>query len=179
MKYFILIASLFSAAGAFAQNYTPQDAGSKIHFVIKNFGINTGGDLSGTEGKIVFDAKKPASSSFDVTVKVSTVDTDNEKRDDHLKSDEYFDAEKYPVIRLVSTSIKQGANLMHFNFTGKLTIKNVTKTISFPFTAQKKNAGAIFEGNFEIDRRDFGVGSGSAVMADKVKVSLSVYAKAG
>ena len=179
MKYFILIGSLFTCTRIFAQNYTPQDAGSKIHFVIKNFGINTGGDLAGTEGKIVFDAKKPASSSFDVTVKVSTVDTDNEKRDDHLKSDEYFDAEKYPVIRIVSTSIKQGADLMHFNFTGKLTIKNVTKTISFPFTAQKKGAGAIFQGNFEIDRTDFGVGSGSAVMADKVKVSLSVYAKAG
>ena len=179
MKYLILIAGLISSTFSMAQVFTPVDEGSKIHFVIKNFGINTGGDLTGMQGKINFDAKKTAAASFDVTVKVSTVDTDNEKRDEHLKSDDYFDAEKYPVIHIVSTAITPGADMMHFNFKGKLTIKNVTKTISFPFTAQQKNGGAIFAGDFEIDRIDYGVGKESSVMSDKVKISLSVFAKAG
>lgn len=179
MKYLVLIAALISSKVSEAQAFTPMDQGSKIHFVIKNFGINTGGDLAGVQGKINFDAKKPASASFDVTIKVSTIDTDNGKRDEHLKSDDYFDVEKYPVIHIVSTSITKGADLMHFTFTGKLTIKNVTKTISFPFTAQGKTGGAIFAGNFEIDRLDYGVGKGSSVMSDKVKISLSVFAKAG
>ena len=179
MKYLILIAALIFSKVSAAQTFTPQDQGSKIHFVIKNFGINTGGDLSGVQGKIIFDAKKPAAASFDVTVNVSTIDTDNGKRDEHLKSDDYFDTEKYPVMHIVSTSITKGTDLMHFNFTGKLTIKNVTKTISFPFTAQGKTGGAIFAGNFEIDRVDYGVGKESSVMSDKVKISLSVFAKAG
>ena len=179
MKYLILLTCLFAATISIAQTFTPVDEGSKLHFVIKNFGINTGGDLKGLQGKITFDAKKLTTASFDVTTKVSTIDTDNEKRDEHLKEQDYFDAEKYPVIHIVSTSITPGADLMHFNFKGKLTIKNVTKIISFPFTAQQKNGGAIFAGDFEIDRTDYNVGKESSVMSNKVKISLSVFAKAG
>ena len=179
MKRLFFIAVLFAATNLKAQTFIPQDEGSKLHFTVKNFGINTGGDVTGMEGKIVFDAKRPAAASFDVTVKVSTIDTDNDKRDEHLKTDDFFDAEKYPLIHIVSSSVKQGADLKHFVFTGKLTIKNVTKIISFPFTAEGKNGGALFSGEFEIDRLDYTIGKESSTMSDKVKVSLSAFAKAG
>ena len=179
MKNLFLAIALLLTCSVKAQNFTAVDEGSKVHFVIKNFAINTGGDIGGLKGNIKFDAKHPNTASFDVTAAVSTVDTDNEKRDHHLKSDDFFDAEKYPVIRIVSTSIVAGSDLKHFTFKGNLTIKNVTKAIEFPFTAEGKNGGAVFTGEFEIDRLEYGVGKESATMSDKVKVSLTVFAKAG
>lgn len=168
---------MFSFAVSNAQKFTPQDEGSKVHFVIKNIGINTGGDLSGLKGSIIFDAKKPAKASIDVTVAVSTIDTDNGKRDEHLKKEEYLDADKYPVIEIKSTSIVAGKDLANFTFKGNVIIKGVTKAIEFPFTAVSKNGGALFTGEFEIDRNDFNVGSSGGVLSDKVKISLSVFAK--
>ncbi|MEJ7611437.1 MAG: YceI family protein, partial [Ferruginibacter sp.] len=179
MKQLFFIAALFSATLVQAQVFIPTDEGSKLHFVIKNFAVNTGGDISGMEGRIIFDASKPGAAGIDVKAKVSTIDTDNEKRDNHLKNEDFFDAEKYPDIRIQSTRITKGADLKRFNFSGNLTIKGKTKKISFPFTAEGKNGGALFTGNFEILRSDFGIGKESATMSDKVKVSLSVFAKAG
>jgi polyisoprenoid-binding protein YceI len=178
MKTLLLVCALiFSFAASNAQKFTPQDEGSKVHFVVKNIGINTGGDLSGLKGSIVFDAKKPAKSSFNVTAAVSTVDTDNDKRDEHLKKEEYFNAEKYPVIEIKSTGITAGKDLKNFTFKGNVIIKGVSKPIEFPFTAEGLNGGAVFTGEFEIDRNDFGVGNKGGVLSDKVKVSLKVFAK--
>ncbi len=167
------------ASSGMTQSFIPIDEESKIHFVIKNIGINTGGDISGMKGTIKFNAKKPASASFDVTTNVSTIDTDNERRDKHLNEADFFDAEKYPQIRIVSTKILPGKDLKNFIFKGKLTIKNVTKDITFPFMAESKKGVALFKGSFEINRLDYGIGKQSATMSDKVKVSLTVSAKAG
>ncbi len=178
MKKILLAIAICVTTCTQAQNFTPTDEGSKLHFVIKNLGINTGGDLAGMKGKIRFDAKQPASSLFDVTVDVNTIDTDNDRRDGHLKNVDYFDAEKYPTIHLISTEIKPGADLKNFIFKGNLTIKDVTKQIEFPFTAEGKEGGALFAGEFEINRIDFGIGKESATMANKIIVSLSAFAKA-
>lgn len=161
-----------------AQNYLPTDDGSKLHFVIKNLGINTGGDITGLKGKIIFDAKNAPKCFFDVTAAVKTIDTDNGKRDEHLRKEEYFDAATYPVIHLVSTKVEPGADLKHFIFKGNLTIKNITKPISFPFTAEGKSGGALFVGFFEISRIDFGVGKESFSLSNKIKVTLNAFGKA-
>ena len=87
--------------------------------------------------------------------------------------------EKYPTIHIISTKIEPGADFKHFTFKGKLTIKNITKNIAFPFTAEGKAGGALFKGEFEIKRSDFGIGKDGGTMSDKVKVSLSVFGKAG
>ncbi|HMJ48921.1 MAG TPA: YceI family protein [Ferruginibacter sp.] len=155
----------------------PRDEGSKIHFVTKNFGIKTGGDINGLKGNIKLNPKNPATSMFDVTVDVSTIDTDNSSRDKHLRSDDYFDVVKYPVIRLTSTSIEKTTDAATWLFSGKLTIKSITKSISFPFTIVPSNGGYLFTGGFQIDRRDFNVGGNSATLSDDVVVSLSVFAK--
>ena len=169
---------LFISFWVNAQNYLPTDDGSKLHFVIKNLGINTGGDITGLKGKIIFDAKNAPKCFFDVTAAVKTIDTDNGKRDEHLRKEEYFDVATYPVIHLVSTKVEPGADLKHFIFKGNLTIKNITKPISFPFTAEGKNGGALFVGFFEINRIDFGVGKESFSLSNKIKVTLNAFAKA-
>lgn len=179
MLKYVLTFLLFNGTHANAQNYTPTDAGSKVHFVIKNFGIGTGGDLTGIKGIIDFFPDSLSGSNFDVTVAVSTVNTDNSMRDKNLVSDEYFDAIKYPLIHLISTKISKTNKTEDgfYYFTGNLTIKGVTKSISFPFQAKMINGDYLFTGNFKIERTDFGVGEKNIVLSDDVAVSLSVMTK--
>ncbi|MGN6531538.1 MAG: YceI family protein [Ginsengibacter sp.] len=175
----ILTCLLFISLNAHSQKYIPVDDGSKVHFIIKNFGINTGGDFSGLKGQIVFLPENLSASRFEVSVSASSIDTDNKMRDNNLASDEYFDATKYPVIKIVSTKISKTnktADGFYF-FTGDLTIKGVTKSISFPFQVKMVNDNYLFTGNFDIDRTDFGIGEKNIVLGNKVSVSLSVTAK--
>lgn len=169
---------LFSSV-AISQKYKPVDEGSKIHFIIKNFGIDTGGDLAGLTGDINFTPARVATCSFDVSVSVNTIDTDNDSRDKHLKSSSYFDAETYPEITLKSTKINRTnkSSSGWFQFNGTLTMHGVTKPIAFPFQATKKGNDYLFVGGFNINRLDFGVGKNSSVMGNNVKVSISALAK--
>jgi len=175
-KVFTSIA-LFCVVTAFGQNYTPTDAGSKVRFVIKNFGINTGGTFEGLTGSIIFDPANLGSASFNVSVDAKSVDTDMEARDNHLRKEEYFDVEKYPKLSFRSTKItttnKEGFLFMF----GVITIKNISKEISFPFQQTSKDGGILFEGEFKLNRRDFGVGGKSFSMSDELNVELSIFAK--
>lgn len=177
-KAIILLLAISSFSGAFAQTVlTPMDAGSKVHFVIKNFGIRTGGDFTGLKGAIRFDPANYAAASFDVTVASKTVDTDNDSRDDHLREAEFFDVEKYPLISIKSTKVTLSSKAGRFYLFANLTIKGVTKPIGFGFSATPQNGGYVFDGEFEINRRDFGVGGSSISMSDNLKVNLHVFAK--
>jgi polyisoprenoid-binding protein YceI len=160
---------------AFAQ-YKPVDQGSSITFKVKNFGFNSGGSFSRLKGTIDFDPERPAESKFDVTVEAGSVNTDNESRDNHLREETYFDVKNYPQIRFVSSKITgKGGN---FSFTGYLTIKKTTKEISFPFTISQEKDGYLFKGDFNINRKEFGVG-GSSTISDNVEVMLKVHAQKG
>jgi polyisoprenoid-binding protein YceI len=159
-----------------AQEYKPSDQGSAIEFVIKNLGFNTKGSFTGLDGKITFDPANPAGSSFDVSIDAASVNTDNGMRDDHLKKESYFYVEKYPRIRFVSTSIAGPDRSGHYTFSGKLTIRNTTKELSFPFLATPLGDDFIFSGSFTINRKDFGVG-GSSTIGNNCTLNLSVLAK--
>ena len=178
-KTAILLFTFFIYSGSIiAQStLTPVDADSKVHFVIKNFGIKTGGDFKGLKGNIKFYPANPAASAFDVTIDAGTLDTDNESRDEHLRKAEYFDAATYKTIQFKSTKVAFSTVAGRFYVNGNLTIKGVTKPIEFGFKATPKNGGYAFEGEFQINRRDFGVGGSSVSMSDNLTVSLSVFAK--
>jgi len=178
LKNLLLFLFLITTS-AYAQHYKPVDSGSKVHFVIKNFGISTGGDFKGLKGEINFLPANLSASKFDVSVSAVTVDTDNPMRDKDLKGKEYFDVQKYPDIKIVSTKIDKTnkTDSGFYYFTGNLTMHGITKTISFPFQANKQKDGFLFTGEFEINRVDFGVGEKSVVLGSKVAVSLSVVAK--
>ena len=178
MKFFTLsLASLLLAINLFAQSYTPKDDGSKVHFVIKNFGVNTGGDFTGLSGTITFDPNNLASADFNVSVDASTVDTDIESRDKDLKKSTYFDVKTYPKITFKSTKVSKTNKADYLYMFGNLTIKGVTKEIKFPFKATAKDGGYLFEGNFKLNRRDFGVGGSSISLADDLTITLTVLAK--
>ena len=171
------IVFFFAAMGKLAcAQYKPMDNGSAVQFKIKNFGFSVAGSFTGLSGRIQFDPDRLAEAAFDVNIEVSSVNTDNEMRDSHLRKFTYLDVANYPRIRLLSDGITGSAQKGVFLFSGRLTIKNQTRKISFPFTAEKGDGGYHFNGVFSINRKDFDVG-GTSTISDKVEVSLSVFAK--
>ncbi len=157
--------------------YTPVDADSKVHFVIRNFGIKTGGDFSGLKGSIHFNPTDLNASSFNVTVDAKTIDTDNSSRDGHLRKADYFDVDKFNTIQFKSTKITKSTIEGRFYIFANLTIKGITKPVEFAFAATPKDGGFVFNGEFDINRRDFGVGGSSISISDNLTVSLSVVTK--
>lgn len=160
---------------AAAQKYIPVESRSKISFAIKNFGLSTEGTFGGLKGSITFDASNTSACSFAIAVDANTIYTGNNARDKHLRKEEYFNAGKYPVLSFASTKIVSTATPGVLSISGKLSIKGVTKDISFLFSAVTQNDGYVFEGAFKINRRDFGVGGSSLVMSDNVNVTLSIF----
>ena len=177
IKQVLTAIALFCVVTAFGQNYTPADDGSKVRFVIKNFGINTGGTFEGLAGTITFDPANLANASFSVTVDAKTVDTDLEARDNHLRKEEYCDVEKYPKVSFRSTKITTTNKDGYLFMSGVITIKNISKEISFPFKQTSKDGGILFDGEFKLNRLDFGVGGKSFSMSDELNVELSIFAK--
>jgi polyisoprenoid-binding protein YceI len=173
---FLFLTIVFITASAFAVlSLKPVDANDAVTFVIKNLGLNIKGELSGLRGSVEWNEENPESSKFTVTVAASSINTGIDMRDNHLKKEDYFDVEKYPDIKLVSQTITKANDGYIMN--GALTIKNVTRNISFPFSATKKTDVYLFSGKFTINRRDFGVGGSSVTIGDNVDVSLNVTAK--
>ncbi len=153
----------------------PTDAGSKVSFTIRNFGLNVDGSLSGLGGEIVFDPKSPSTARFDVFVKAASIKTGNRLRDDHLIKKDYLNVASFPEIRFRSVSVSPGTVAGSYNITGTLTLKGVSREISFPFRAEPQGNGYLFTGSFQINRRDFGVGGGSISLSDHMTMMLRIY----
>ena len=154
----------------------PVNRESSVQFKIKNFGFSVTGSFTGLEGTIQFDPADIVHAYFNVSIDANTVNTDNNMRDDHLRNDTYFDVKRYPRILFVSTKVTPSSkNGVLFIF-GKLTIKNQTKDISFPFTAESSGNGYLFKGSFNMNRKDFAIG-GSSIISDNLDVVLSILAR--
>ena len=149
---------------------------SKISFKIKNLGINTGGTIGGLQANIQFNPADLAASSVEASVETKTINTDNDSRDEHLRSDDFFGVARYPKITLKSVSFKHNGGK---NYTGtfNLTIKDKTKQIDVPFTYVDEGNNVVIKGNFKIDRLDFGIGGNSMILGNEV--SISVEAEVG
>lgn len=166
MKQIItLLAITFSLFTANAQNIID----SKVKFEIGNMGFKTvEGSFSDIQGDIQFNSNNVNESSFNVCIPVNTVNTENEKRDEHLLADDFFHQEKYPNICFVSTKIsktKEG-----FVAEGTLSIKGIEQTVSIPFTYSDKT----FKGSLELERLDYGLGPNGGFMIGKtVKLQIS------
>ena len=172
----LLLLLVFAFHALSAQTYKPADEGSKVKFVIKNFGINTDGILNGLTGDIKFDRNDLSHSSFNVQVDSKTINTDIEARDNHIRKEEYLFVEKYPVINFISTKISKTNTDDWLYMFGKITIRGITKSVKFPFKAIEKDGGILFEGEFTLNRRDFQVGGKSISLSENLNVNLSVFA---
>ena len=124
------------------------------------------------KGNVVFDEQHPADSKFDVTIDVGSINTGNGLQNKHAKSDEWFDAAKYPSIHYVSrTIVKTAAGYLS---TGDLEMHGVKKPLSIPFTFQRSPKGGAFAGKFQVSRVDFGIGKPGGEVDEQIKIELSV-----
>ncbi|MGZ3750202.1 MAG: YceI family protein [Mucilaginibacter sp.] len=169
-KYLVSILLLISATFTFAQ-VKHSITKSSITFQIKNMGITVDGSISGLKGDIQFDPAHLDASTIEASVEANTINTDNGTRDEHLKSDSYFDVAKYPKITIKSISLKHKSGN---NYTGtfNLTIKDKTNTIDLPFTYVESGSTATFKGSFKIKRTDYGVGGKSFIMSNDVTILI-------
>jgi len=172
MKKIALLLSVFFTLTAVAQ-VKQTVTKSNVIFRIKNMGVMTGGSFNGLVADIKFDPANLSASSIDAFVDARTIDTDNGLRDNHLKSTDYFDVDRYPKISMKSVSFK---HKRAGNYTGifNVTIKNKTKTVEVPFTYTADGSVANFEGSFRINRLDFGIGDTSMVLSNEATVSIKL-----
>lgn len=168
-------------------NYNFDKAHSAIGFRIKHMGlVEVPGYFRDFTGKVTFDGKDATKSTVEFSAKMTSVDTGVKGRDDHLRSADFFEVEKFPEMTFKSTKVaKKGKQMM---ITGDFTMKGVTKSIVIPFTLVdiiKDQRGTTKMGvvaETSINRRDFGVNYGSnlpsgiPVLADMVTVSLQLEA---
>jgi polyisoprenoid-binding protein YceI len=182
MKYYFTLIALFISApffGALAQHYSPVEQGSLVQFKVVNhliFKTTVTGTFKGLKGAIVFDPHNLSACSFNVSVAVETINTGIGMRNNDLQKEKYFNRQKYPLITIKSQSIKKGTGNNGYVLLASLTMKGVTKTISFPFTAIPEKGGYEFKCHFEVNRMDFNVGPDNSI--DKnIKVDLLVMAR--
>ncbi len=164
-------------------------AHSTVEFSVKHMMISTvKGQFGAVEGTIEFDPANPASASVDARIDTSTITTHNEMRDNHLRTNDFFNAEEFRYITFKSTSVEpKGDN--EFLVHGDLTIRDVTKPITLDAVLEgvmEKDAfgkrRVAFSATTTINRKDFGVNwngaieGGGVVVADKVKVELNIAA---
>lgn len=181
----ILSAALLAPLNAFAATYTLDPAHTTIGFKVKHLMItNVKGVFDRFKGTVVIDEADVTKSKVNVSIEIASVNTNIGKRDEHLRSSDFFDAAKYPVMTFESTRVeKVGAD--RAKVTGNLTIKGVTRPVVLNvegLTSEVKSPqGVVKRGasaTTTINRQDFGVSwnkkldAGGVVVADEVNISI-------
>ena len=161
---------------------------SSVGFSVRHMVVTkTHGKFNDFTGYIEFDGKNVEKGSVEVTVQIVSIDTDNEKRDDHLRSPDFFDVEKFPAMTFKSKKVIKSSS-SEFKLVGDLTIKDVTKEVTFDcefnglIDDPMGNTRAGFSAMAKINRQDFNVkwsqklDAGGLVVGDEVKISLEIEA---
>jgi polyisoprenoid-binding protein YceI len=169
------------------KTYQIDRAHSEAAFQVRHLITKVRGRFAEFDGTIAFAPETPASSSVEFVIQTKSIDTNQAQRDEHLRSADFFDVEKFPLLTFKSTAVTaRGAG--HYAVTGELTIRDVTKTITLPVTylgAAKDpwgNDKVAFETEITLNRKDYGLNwnaaleTGGFLVGDDVKVSLSIQA---
>lgn len=178
--------ALLGAPRVYADTYAIDAAHTTVGFKIKHMAISTvTGQFAEVAGNFVYDPKNVQASRVEATIKVPSISTQNQKRDDHLRGADFFDAQKFPEIKFVSKEIAD-ATAQSFTLRGDLTMRGVTKPVSLDVslggTAKDPwgNEKIAFSATTKINRRDFGLTwsklleTGALVVGDEVAISLEV-----
>lgn len=168
-----------------AATYTLDPVHTTVGFKVKHLMIaNVKGDFEKFAGTVIIDEKDITKSNVTVSIEMASINTSNAKRDEHLRSGDFFDVAKFPVMTFQSTKVERsGADTL--KVTGNLTIKGVTKqvvlTVEGPSAEIKSPQGVVKRGASavaKINRQDFGVSwnkkldAGAVVVGDEVQISI-------
>lgn len=170
-----------------ADSYTIDVAHSSVGFAVKHLGLSkVKGTFNEFSGTIVLDTADYTKSSVSVKINAASIDTDNEGRDKHLRSADFFETEKYPEITFVSEKVEKTAEgyLAHGNFT----MHGITKKIALPFVLTGPIKGMMGEERLavevetKLDRQEYGItfsktlDTGGLVVGNEVSVDIALEA---
>src|SRR5258705_6732444 len=188
---FLLFSALVLAAPiqAAPQTFEIDPVHSRVEFTIRHMFSKVTGSFGKFQGSILYDAAAPASSAVKAEIDASSIDTNNEKRDGHLKSPDFFDVAKYPSLTFTSTKVTpgQGGKL---KVEGTLTIHGVSKAVVLDAGFLGSGPGldgvgrAGFEATTKVDRKDYGIvwnktlDQGGTLLGDDVDINLEIEAVA-
>lgn len=163
-----------------ADTYEIDPVHSAVFFRIKHLGVSyTYGRFNQPEGYLRFDQTDPKNSAVEMNVKVANIDTDSEKRDNHLKSSDFFDSEKYPTISFISKSVEPDGS-GKLTVKGELTLHGVTRPLTI--TALQTGKGKDpwggyrigFETTFSIKRSEFKMDTMQGAVGDDVSITVAL-----
>ena len=160
---------------------------SSASFRVRHMVVATvSGKMSGIKGTVMIDDKDITKSSVTAEMDAATIWTDNKKRDDHLRNEDFLDVKKFPKIYFKSTSVKKTGK-EQLDVTGKLTIKDITRQVVLkvkgPTRAVKGMRGHFHKGvraDVTIDRQDFNVKflkklpTGGLIVGNDVEITLDL-----
>lgn len=180
---FLFAATLGTAvAHAQATAWKIDPVHSGIEFQVRHLGVsNVHGSFSKVSGTIQFDEKDMTKSSVEAVIDTTTVNTNETKRDDHLKSAEFFNVAKFPTMSFKSTSLTKANGKLQL--TGDLTLAGVTKPVTLdvdgPAAPQKGMQGGMvsgFSASGTLSRKDFNFGQkyGEPLLSDSVKFTIDI-----
>jgi polyisoprenoid-binding protein YceI len=184
----LAVSLLFAALPLLADTYAIDKNHSEANFKIRHLMSRVTGKFDDFAGTITTDGKDAAASKVEFSIKTASVDTGNGDRDKHLKTADFFDAEKYPEITFKSTSIKAGSKKNVYDVTGDLTMRGVTKRVTLPveFLGFAKdpwgNDRAGFSLSTTLNRKDYGINwnkaldNGGYLLSDDVDITVDIEA---
>jgi polyisoprenoid-binding protein YceI len=184
IKSVVAVFALFTAANGFAQETFNIDAShSNVGFTVRHMVVaKVSGGFKEFSGTIVYDAKDITKSSVNVAIKAKSINTQNERRDNHLRSDDFFNAGTDSMITFASKAVKKSGD--GYVATGDLTIRGVTKTVDLPFQILGVHGGIMgVEASLTINRFDYGVkwdralDDGNLVVGKDVQINLTIEAR--
>jgi polyisoprenoid-binding protein YceI len=190
----VSLALFFFIAGtqpllAAVRSWELDKAHTNIYFTVDHIYSKVRGHFNEYSGEVKFDPKNPAESKFSFKIETASIDTNIAKRDKHLQSADFFDADKYPLMTFESTKITDSGNGL-YEVLGKFTVKGVEYELLFPLTlAGIKDHPAVkgkevigFNCKVTIDRLAYKVGTGKffdlGIVGKDVEILVTIEALA-
>lgn len=188
-KLTVVFVLLLAAASAFAADtYVVDRNHSEAKFEIRHLMSKVSGKFDDFAGTINVDNANPGASTVEFTIKTASIDTGAEGRDKHLRTPDFFDAEKYPEITFKSVSIKPTAKKNLYDVTGDFTMRGVTKrlTLAVEYLGSGKdpwgNDRVGFTLKTTVNRKDYGINwnkavdQGGVLLGDDVDITVNLEA---
>lgn len=181
-----LLAGTIALTTSAQTNWKVDNSHSNVNFAVMHLVVSqVEGSFKTYEGKVTSPSADFNDAQIVFSVDANSVNTDNEMRDKHLKSDDFFNAEKYPTMSFKSVSFKK-IDAKNYNLEGDLTIRSVTKRVKFAVTYGGTaadgygNTKAGFQAKGTINRKDYGLlwskttEAGGLVVSDEVAISINL-----
>lgn len=174
----LLVGLMTGSASAQSKQYVIDGSHTSTVFSVQHLGISrTYGVFRKVSGKFSLDPKNAASSAFEVALDVESIDTNDAKRDEHLKAADFFNTKQFPDITFKAKKVEQTKD--ELKLTGDFTMHGVTKTVTLPFKKGGEvvdpfgNSRIGFSGDFTLKRSDYGMKTMVGPIGDEVAIEIS------